>query len=141
MHVLQPPLQSGCSAVCGGRWANEQARQGDPDPRLLDDDLEAWDEALGFLGACGPVSRGHIARTVSTEHNLGASLRSHGSGLSSGFLEESQREVRPTPAIAPTWLALGEAAGGVCLSCARIVGRQLRVGAPAAVRYGWHAPA
>lgn len=73
------------------RWANEQSRQLGPRP-TDDDEQDNWDEALGFLDACGPVSRGHIARTVSAEHGLGASLRSHGSGLSGGWLEESQRE-------------------------------------------------
>lgn len=80
------------AAVFGARWANEQSRQLGPRP-TDDDEQDNWDEALGFLDACGPVSRGHIARTVSAEHGLGASLRSHGSGLSGGWLEESQREV------------------------------------------------
>ena len=83
--LIQAQHATGC------RWATEQARQMDPDRPQEDDEQETWDEALGFLGACGPVSRGHIARTVSTEHNLGASLRSHGSGLSSSWLDDSQR--------------------------------------------------
>lgn len=93
--ICKPWIKGKMQALdwCWHRWANEQARQLDPAQAALDDDPDTWDEALGFLDACGPVSRGHIARTVSTEHNLGQSLHSHGSGLSSGFLEESQREV------------------------------------------------
>ncbi|KAK9804125.1 hypothetical protein WJX73_001714 [Symbiochloris irregularis] len=75
------------------RWAHEQARHLDPDRQTLDDEMDAWDEALGFLDACGPVSRGYIGRTVSTEQNLGQSLRSQGSGLSTAnMLEESQHD-------------------------------------------------
>lgn len=46
----------------GRRWVNEQAKQFDPEQ--AEDAEEEWDDALGYLDACGPGFN-LIARTSS----------------------------------------------------------------------------
>ncbi|KAK9824568.1 hypothetical protein WJX72_011385 [[Myrmecia] bisecta] len=74
------------------RWQQEQAKQFDPSYGAEGDDDDGWDAALGYLDACGPGWHLQIARTTSVDKNLGYSLVSHGSDLSTLLLEESQRE-------------------------------------------------
>ncbi|KAK9843420.1 hypothetical protein WJX81_001473 [Elliptochloris bilobata] len=78
------------------RWVQEQARQLDPEYGLQAGDEDGWDEALGYLDACGPGWHLQIARTTSEEFNLSSSsLVSTGSGLSTVLLGDSARNERP----------------------------------------------
>ena len=54
-------------------------------------DEDGWDEALGYLDACGPGWHLQIARTKSEDFNL----LSTGSGLSTVLLGDSARHERP----------------------------------------------
>ena len=76
--------------------APAQARQMDPEYGRQAGDEDGWDEALGYMDACGPGWHLQIARTTSDDGlaNTG-SLISHPSGLSTCFLGDSQpRSVR-----------------------------------------------
>ena len=57
-------------------------------------DEDGWDEALGYMDACGPGWHLQIARTTSDDGLANSSLISHASGLSNCFLGDSQRSVR-----------------------------------------------
>lgn len=86
----------------GRRWVQEQAKQFDPDFQNEDAE-EEWDDALGYLDACGPGFN-LIARTSSEfgeNHAKNHSLVSQDSGVSKSLnsllLDEgsfSQHEVR-----------------------------------------------
>lgn len=68
----------------------------DPEYGRQAGDEDGWDEALGYMDACGPGWHLQIARTTSDDGlaNTG-SLISHPSGLSTCFLGDSQpRSVR-----------------------------------------------
>ena len=59
-------------------------------------DEDGWDEALGYLDACGPGWHLQIARTKSEDFNLSSSsLLSTGSGVSTVLLGDSARNERP----------------------------------------------
>ena len=107
-HLLQlpppptAPLAAPSQAAHAGsscwrtrRWANEQAKAWDPEQTRRSLDGDAWDDALEMLGACGPVSRAHLATTVSTENELATPrpISPRGSDLSACMLGESRPEV------------------------------------------------
>lgn len=70
-----------------------QAKQLDPDFGLDDEDEDGWDDALGYLDACGPGIQHQIARTTSLENNLGASsLKSNGSETVQFSVDDSQKD-------------------------------------------------
>ena len=75
-----------------------QAKQLDPDFGMDGEDEDGWDEALGYLDACGPGFHLQIARTASADKNLvSSSVVSNGSDLSNLLIDESQKEkVRTT---------------------------------------------
>lgn len=60
-------------------------------------DEDGWDEALGYMEACGPGWHLQIARTTSDDGLANSSLISHASGLSNCFLGDSQRSVSTCP--------------------------------------------
>lgn len=95
----------------------EQTRQFDPE--LTGDEDGGWDDALRYLNACGPGFHLQIARTVSTDQTLGASMVSQGSGISTALLaDESQRGVRLVTSFAPGQPFLRKPLLSSCLSCA-----------------------
>lgn len=93
----------------GRRWVQEQAKQFDPDFQNEDAE-EEWDDALGYLDACGPGFN-LIARTSSEfgeNHSKNHSLVSQDSGVSKSLnsllLDEgsfSQHEVRSLSLVIP----------------------------------------
>jgi len=66
------------------------------------DDEDGWDDALGYLDACGPGVQHQIARTTSMEQNLAgdSSVASNASEMSQLLVDESQKEKVPSP---PFW--------------------------------------
>lgn len=78
-------------------------------------DEDGWDEALGYLDACGPGWHLQIARTKSEDFNLSSSsLLSTGSGLSTVLLGDSARNERPLAERAERGPGeLGEATKGI----------------------------
>ncbi|CAL8467141.1 g6677 [Coccomyxa elongata] len=93
------------------RWAQEQARQMDPQYGLQAGDEDGWDEALGYMDACGPGWHLQIARTTSDDGLANSSLISHASGLSTCFLGDSQRS--RTLATTGDGSGMGEATKGI----------------------------
>ncbi|EIE26801.1 hypothetical protein COCSUDRAFT_59309 [Coccomyxa subellipsoidea C-169] len=93
------------------RWAQEQARQMDPEYGLQAGDEDGWDEALGYMDACGPGWHLQIARTTSDDGLANSSLISHASGLSNCFLGDSQRS--RTLAATGDGSGMGEATKGI----------------------------
>lgn len=70
-----------------------QAKQLDPDFGLDGDGDDGWDDALGYLEACGPGVQHQIARTTSLEQTLAsASLASNGSEAAHFLVDNSQRD-------------------------------------------------
>ena len=70
-----------------------QAKQLDPDFGMDGEDEDGWDEALGYLDACGPGFHLQIARTASADKNLvSSSVVSNGSDLSNLLIDDSQKE-------------------------------------------------
>lgn len=80
------------------RWAREQARQFQPQAVEPDDDDDSnWDDALGYMDACGrPGWHLQISRTASTE-----GLLSQQSEAGTMLLEGSAQEVHLLPKNAP----------------------------------------
>ena len=70
-----------------------QAKQLDPDFGMDMEDEDGWDDALGYLEACGPGVQHQIARTTSLERTLtSSSLMSNGSEASQFLVDESQKD-------------------------------------------------
>ncbi len=70
-----------------------QAKQLDPDFGLDVEDEDGWDDALGYLEACGPGVQHQIARTNSLERTLtSSSLLSNGSDASQFLVDDSQKD-------------------------------------------------
>lgn len=76
-----------------------KAKQLDPDFGMEGDDDDGWDDALGYLDACGPGVQHQIARTTSMEQNLaGASSMASNASDMSLMVDESQKDkVTPPP--------------------------------------------
>ena len=74
-------------------WQPLQAKQLDPDFGLDVEDEDGWDDALGYLDACGPGVQHQIARTTSLERTLtSSSLLSNGSETSQLFADDSHKD-------------------------------------------------
>jgi hypothetical protein len=70
----------------------------DPEYGRHSADSDGWDDALGYMDACGPGWHLQIARTTSDDGLANGSLISHASGLSTCLLGESHpRSVRARP--------------------------------------------
>ena len=70
-----------------------QAKQLDPDFGLDVEDDDGWDDALGYLEACGPGVQHQIARTTSLERTLtSSSLLSNGSEASQFLVDDSHKD-------------------------------------------------
>ena len=96
--ALQSTVELSTQQLAGRRSGSStavraQAKQLDPEFGMDGEDEDGWDEALGYLDACGPGFHLQIARTASADKNLvSSSVVSNGSDLSNLLIDDSQKE-------------------------------------------------
>lgn len=121
----------------GRRWAAEQAKQFDPDyGKNAGDEEDGWDEALGYLGACGTGINLQIGRTVSVDKGLGKTSL-HRDGSVSFMLDgdDSQHDEGPL-ARASTDYEATRGIGAVAKKAQELLRRQREIDRDVAQQWG-----